>query len=610
MSSKKIIKLDHKRANAYEKIRNINGQHPLKVPLNRMYVAYQARTLDNCEVVYFNYNLAKEMGIIPENHPHELNTELKKALVESFGIRIINEYDIFHDIPYDAKTVKKHTYMSTRYLQLQHHNRQGRTSGDGRSIWNGHTTHKGVTWDISSRGTGATILSPAFAKTKIAIQSGDPSLSYGCGFAETDEMLGSVIMSEIYHRKGIPTERMLAIINTGNDYCVGVRAGKNLIRPAHFFRFLKQNDLYNIKALSDYYIERQFQNGDWKFDLNGKRKYDYMLQEITKSFAKMTAILEEEYIFTWLDWDGDNILTDGSILDYGSIRQFGMRHDSYRYDDTQRFSTNLKEQKQKAKMIVQVFVQMVDALKTGTKKNLNTFSNHSLLRQFDTIYEDNKQDLFLFKAGFTNKQTRLLKCKCQKSVQTFQKLVYYFEGKKNSKGMQRTIDGINHYPIFNIRDLFRELPKHFQNHKIHLAAQDMLNIMSSSFASKQDLTITDSMEKKACLLQEAYLELVQHCHGSFAKNMSVINERSQVINRADRITGDAVIHIVDSIMGKLSKKVLSYSEAQHIIDIFIKDQILIPNEHIKKPENALRSTKKKRIIKKIKKIVNDYREGI
>jgi len=36
----------------------------------------------------------------------------------------------------------------------------------------------------------------------------------------------------------------------------------------------------------------------------------------------MAAVLEEEYIFNWLAWDGDNLLASGAILDYGSIRQF------------------------------------------------------------------------------------------------------------------------------------------------------------------------------------------------------------------------------------------------------------------------------------------------
>ena len=47
----------------------------------------------------------------------------------------------------------------------------------------------------------------------------------------------------------------------------------------------------------------------------------------------------------WLDWDGDNILTDGSIIDYGSVRQFGLYHHSYRFADIDRMSTSSASEK-------------------------------------------------------------------------------------------------------------------------------------------------------------------------------------------------------------------------------------------------------------------------
>ena len=56
--------------------------------------------------------------------------------------------------------------MATRYLQTQHHNKQGKTSGDGRSIWNGYVKSENLIFDISSRGTGATILSPGAQNAK------------------------------------------------------------------------------------------------------------------------------------------------------------------------------------------------------------------------------------------------------------------------------------------------------------------------------------------------------------------------------------------------------------------------------------------------------------
>jgi hypothetical protein len=100
--------------------------------------------------------------------------------------------------------------MATRYLQTQHRNRQGKTSGDGRSIWNGYLKTESLTFDISSRGTGATILSPGAQQRHGNVATGDQSHGYSCGLADLDEMLGSAVMSEIFYRQGIPTA---AVIN-------------------------------------------------------------------------------------------------------------------------------------------------------------------------------------------------------------------------------------------------------------------------------------------------------------------------------------------------------------------------------------------------------------
>ena len=75
------------------------------------------------------------------------------------------------------------------------------------------------------------------------------------------------------------------------------------------------------------------------------RRFEYFLESFTTRFAEISADFEDNYIFCWLDWDGDNILMDGSIIDYGSVRQFGLFHSEYRYDDIDRYSTNIVEQK-------------------------------------------------------------------------------------------------------------------------------------------------------------------------------------------------------------------------------------------------------------------------
>ncbi len=121
-----------------------------------------------------------------------------------------------------------------------------------------------------------------------------------------------------------------------------------------------------------------------------------MLQNVAESFARFTAYLDRDYIFAWLDWDGDNVLASAGIIDYGSVRQFGLRHDQYRYDDIDRFSTNLNEQKLKARLILQVFAQMVDFLETGIKKPLSHFKSDPVLKHFDQRFNHHLMDRFLY----------------------------------------------------------------------------------------------------------------------------------------------------------------------------------------------------------------------
>lgn len=105
--------------------------------------------------------------------------------------------------------------MATRYLQLQHKDKTGRTSGDGRSIWNGEVEHNGVVWDVSSRGTGVTKLAPGAVEADKPLRSGSTAFGYGCGLADIDELVASAIMAEIFYKNNIPTERTLAVIDLG-----------------------------------------------------------------------------------------------------------------------------------------------------------------------------------------------------------------------------------------------------------------------------------------------------------------------------------------------------------------------------------------------------------
>ncbi len=50
------------------------------------------------QVTYFNFALAKEMGLISPDHPHRINKRLEEKLLDTFCLRIINEYNQKHNI--------------------------------------------------------------------------------------------------------------------------------------------------------------------------------------------------------------------------------------------------------------------------------------------------------------------------------------------------------------------------------------------------------------------------------------------------------------------------------------------------------------------------------
>ena len=83
----------------YEKFREIDGRHPWRDVSPDGYVDYQARYRPHGRVLFFNFPLAKEMGLIPADHPASIGKELEQTILDTFSLRIINEYDLEQGTP-------------------------------------------------------------------------------------------------------------------------------------------------------------------------------------------------------------------------------------------------------------------------------------------------------------------------------------------------------------------------------------------------------------------------------------------------------------------------------------------------------------------------------
>jgi hypothetical protein len=596
----------------YEKIESLDGRHPWRNVSSDGFIDYPVRPRRGGRVLYFNYALARELDIIPANHAPRMDARLERALLETFALQIINEYDQQHG-GFDTSSVRPHKYMATRYLQAQHKDKRGLTSGDGRAIWNGCIKTRRMTFDVSSRGTGATRLSPGAQIAGVPVKTGDDSWGYSCGRADLDEMLGTALMSEIFYRNGLPTERTLCVLDFGDGTAIGVRTAPNLVRPAHIFRYIKQRRREETKASLDYFIARQERNGFWKLPTDPRARYRKVLRYLARSYGKLAAVLEEEYIFNWLAWDGDNMLASGAILDYGSIRQFAAKHDKYRYDDVDRFSSSLTEQRYWARQTVKVFAQAVRFIETGRKLNLRRFDKVRCLGDFDRSFDRERDRRFLWRLGFAPAQiSRLLKTG-RREIRDLREALAFFEDQKVAKGIEKLDDGITHNPVFLIRSLLRRLPEYYieacrSQFGAMMPAGLFCKIMAASYASRRDLRMTPTRESRTAHFQQCYQRLLAKA-GPYEMVLRMVARRSAVINHEHRMTGDAMIHIVNEIMEGRPK--LSRDELQSVMDTFIASQVLVPGEW--KPIDARElqgTTAKAKLLRAMQGLLDECKETV
>src|ERR1035438_9093028 len=102
----------HTAADPFAKFDSLNGDHPWMKQMPDGYVAYRVRELGIGEVTYFNFALAKEMGLIDDDHPQLVTRDLKEKILKTFSLQIINEYDELTHRKFTPETIKPHPFMA------------------------------------------------------------------------------------------------------------------------------------------------------------------------------------------------------------------------------------------------------------------------------------------------------------------------------------------------------------------------------------------------------------------------------------------------------------------------------------------------------------------
>lgn len=559
----------------YAAFDQLDGSHPWQDAVPEGSVLYPARVVEQGTITYFNFKLAQEMGLLPADHPGRLNPVLERVILDTFNLRIINEFDQERArLPAHWK-IKPKKFMATRYLQLQHENKRGATSGDGRSIWNGTISSGKTTWDVSSRGTGVTRLAPGFVRANRPLQTGCTDFGYGCGLAELDELYSTAVQSEILHLQGINTERVLCIIDQGNGCGIGVRAQENLLRPAHLFLYLKQSRLPELRAGTDYFLRRQQDNRRYAISPSDPRRYSKLARTLAAQYGRFAGRLEADYVFVWLDWDGDNVLLEPGIIDYGSVRQFGLHHNRYRYDDVERFSTTLSEQKVKAFQIAQTLVQMCHYLETGRREPVQKFANHPILKDFARAYHDEKYTVKLAAAGFKRAERAKLLA-YPRLLKEWEKQIIWFEERRKKGGPRKLPDGITVPALFDVKALLRELPALLARVKSPAAIsyQHCLKVMNTKYVTAKDLPDPREATVRLARLAKCHQRLLRIATPpgrdwrSTARGLAT---RARKKPGKVTLTGDALIHCTTRIIDSHRRNPKD-GRIQNLIDLLVGHQ--------------------------------------
>ena len=104
----------------------LNGDHPWRDAAPDGFVDYEARFRSGGRVLYFNFDLARELGLIANDHPYAMNEKLETKILQTFSLQIINEYDLSHPKKLGERPALPKPFMATRYLQIQHKDKWSR----------------------------------------------------------------------------------------------------------------------------------------------------------------------------------------------------------------------------------------------------------------------------------------------------------------------------------------------------------------------------------------------------------------------------------------------------------------------------------------------------
>jgi hypothetical protein len=252
----------------------------------------------------------------------------------------------------------------------------------------------------------------------------------------------------------------------------------------------------------------------------------------------------------------------------------GLRHDQYRYDDVDRYSTNLNEQVPKARQLVQVYCQLVDFIKTGNKKPMQEFAQHPVLNRFDDHFRYYRLDLFLQQVGLSRKDREILLSSEGATVEKLYDSYFALETAKTNKKTIKVADGTNRPAIFNMRKGLTVLSQRFADSKdkaaLPITVEELFAEVLAGTAKGPDKVLGARTQSRFQEFLQCYAELLgKYNHGG---QLQAIARRCAETNRHDRMTGDGLLHVVDKLVSIWRHGRCEPDLLQNAIDALVQGQ--------------------------------------
>lgn len=253
---------------------------------NVFYAITETVGFANPELLIFNEKLSQEIGL------GQIESEKDELFLSAAFV------------PNHLKT------YATAYAGHQFGNWAGQL-GDGRAIFVGEITNAaGKKTEIQWKGAGAT-----------------PYSRHADGRAVLRSSVREYLISEAMHHLGVPTTRAVSLSLSGEKVvrdemydgnpraelgAVIMRSAESFLRFGHFELFSAQNDLENLKKLTDYVIENYYQ----EIDSNSDKKYLLFFQAVSRKTADlMVEWYRTGFVHGVMNTDNMSIL--GLTIDYG-----------------------------------------------------------------------------------------------------------------------------------------------------------------------------------------------------------------------------------------------------------------------------------------------------